>query len=111
MDKETKFENTPAITEEDLFDESIPDEDEDESDGSDDDAEEEDIPTLAPKDEEERRSIMEAFGQPADEESDEDDEDDSDDSDDEEEEEDIAKFLKDDDDNDDGDDFMIDVKR
>ena len=31
MDKETKFENTPAITEEDLFDESIPDEDEDES--------------------------------------------------------------------------------
>lgn len=90
------------------------DDDEDESDSSDEDAEEEDIPTLAPKDEEERRSIMEAFGQPSDEEPDDDDEDDeedSDDSDEEEEEEDIAKFLKDDDDKDDGDDFMIDVKR
>lgn len=71
---------------------------------------EEDIPTLAPKDEEERRSIMEAFGQSSDDsEDDEDDEEDSDDSDDEDD--DIAKFLKDDDDKDDGDDIMIDVKR
>lgn len=86
------------------------DDDEDEFDSSNEDAEEEDIPILAPKDEEERRSIMEAFGQPSDDD-DEDDEEDSDDSDEEEDEEDIAKFLKDDDDKDDGDDFIIDVKR